>query len=167
MSPIMYSLVKVLHLGAFLLWLGPALGSWLVLRYIRQQQGETSPATLLVYRVFVWTLTLEHLAFFGLLLSGFWMAWAAPWFEMPWIWHKLGLVLLIILPLEIIDIWLGNWVVPKIVRLQADGLPLNARQAQLLHWYHHGFTRLALLILPPTVLLIMWLAVSKQPLGFG
>ena len=47
----MYSLLKLIHIGSLVLWLGPALGSWLVLRYMQRQQGELSPATGLVYKV--------------------------------------------------------------------------------------------------------------------
>lgn len=160
----MYSLLKVMHIGAFMLWLGPALGSWLVLRYMQQQQGETSPATGLVYRVFFLTLTLEHIAFVTLLLTGSLMAYQAGWFYTPWLQQKLWLVLLVIVPLEIVDIWLGNWQAKRIVELRSLGHPLSARQEQLLHFYHQGFTKLALFVMPATILLIMWLAVSKQPL---
>ena len=38
------------------------------------------------------------------------------------------------------------------------------RQQALVQFYHKGFTNLALLTLPATVLVIMWLAVSKQAL---
>lgn len=160
----MYSLLKVVHIGSFMLWLGPALGSWLVLRYMQQQQGETSHATSLVYRVFFLTLTLEHIAFFALLITGTFMAYQVGWFYTPWLQQKLWLVLLVIVPLEIVDIWLGNWQAKRIVELRSLGHPLSARQEQLLHFYHHSFTKLALLIMPPTILFIMWLAVSKQPL---
>jgi len=160
----MYSLLKVMHIGAFMLWLGPALGSWLVLRYMQQQQGEMSPATGLVYKVFFLTLTLEHIAFVTLLLTGSLMAYQVGWFYTPWLQQKLWLVLLVIVPLEIVDIWLGNWQAKRIVELRSLGHPLSARQEQLLQFYHQGFTKLALLVMPATILLIMWLAVSKQPL---
>ena len=66
----MHAALKVIHIGSLVRWLGPALGSWLVLRYMQQQEGELSPATAKVYRVFFWTLTLEHIALVTLLLSG-------------------------------------------------------------------------------------------------
>lgn len=160
----MYSLVKVMHIGAFMLWIGPAMGSWLVLKYMQQQQGETSPATYLVYRVFFATLVLEHLAFALLLATGGWMAYSAGWFGSPWLWQKLLLVGAIVVPLELVDVYLGNWKVKQLVERRATGVDLSAQEQQLLQFYHGTFTKLALVLLPVTVLLIMHLAVSKQGL---
>ncbi|WP_127026143.1 DUF2269 family protein [Rheinheimera mangrovi] len=160
----MYSLLKVIHIGSLILWLGPALGSWLVLRYFQQQQGEISSGTSLVYKVFFLTLTLEHLALCTLLMSGAWMAFGYGWIDMPWLQNKLLLVLLLIVPLEIVDIWLGNWKVQQLIKKRSLGEALTSRQQNLIQFYHKGFTNLALLTLPVTVLAIMWLAVSKQPL---
>ena len=160
----MYAALKVIHLGSLVLWLGPALGSWLVLRYMQQHEGELWPATGKVYRVFFWTLTLEHVALVTLLLSGASMAFMFGFISMPWLQQKLWLVLLIIVPLEIVDIWLGNWKVKRLIAARSAGTALTARQQALVQFYHKGFTNLALITLPVTVLLIMWLAVSKQAL---
>jgi len=73
-------------------------------------------------------------------------------------------VLLLIVPLEIVDIWLGNWKVQQLIKKRSLGEALTSRQQNLIQFYHKGFTNLALLTLPVTVLAIMWLAVSKQPL---
>jgi len=160
----MYSLLKLLHLGSLVMWLGPALGSWLVLRYMQQQQGELSPATALVYKVFFLTITLEHLAFCTLLVTGAWMALGYGWLDMPWLQNKLLLLGLLIVPLELVDIWLGNWKVNKLVSRRSAGLELSAREQALVRFYHQGFTWFAIAVLPPTVLVMMWLAVSKQGL---
>ncbi|WP_333608914.1 DUF2269 domain-containing protein [Arsukibacterium sp.] len=160
----MYAALKVVHLGSLIMWLGPAIGSWLVLRYMQQQEGELSPATAKVYRVFFWTITLEHIALCSLLLSGTIMAFHYGFFAMPWLQHKLWLVLLIIVPLEIVDIWLGNWKVKKLTEKRSAGAELSQREQAMINFYHKGFTNLALLTLPLTVLVIMWLAVSKQTL---
>lgn len=160
----MYSLLKVIHIGSLIMWIGPALGSWLVLRYFQQHQGEMSSGTSLVYKVFFLTLTLEHLALCTLFVSGAWMAFGYGWTDMPWLQNKLWLVLLLIVPLEIVDIWLGNWKVQQLIKQRALGVELTSKQQGLIQFYHKGFTHLALLTLPVTVLAIMWLAVSKQPL---
>ena len=160
----MYAALKVIHIGSLVMWLGPALGSWLVLRYMQQQEGELSAATANVYRVFFWTLTLEHIALVSLLLSGATMAFMFGFISMPWLQQKLWLVLLIIVPLEIVDIWLGNWKVNRLIAARSAGTALTARQQALVQFYHKGFTNLALITLPATVLIIMWLAVSKQAL---
>ncbi|MEO3877488.1 hypothetical protein [Rheinheimera fenheensis] len=41
---------------------------------------------------------------------------------------------------------------------------MTPRQLALVQFYHKAFTNLALITLPVTVLVIMWLAVSKQAL---
>uniref|UniRef100_A0A486XKP8 Uncharacterized protein n=1 Tax=Rheinheimera sp. BAL341 TaxID=1708203 RepID=A0A486XKP8_9GAMM len=41
---------------------------------------------------------------------------------------------------------------------------MTQHQQALIQFYHKGFTNLALFTLPVTVLVIMWLAVSKQAL---
>lgn len=160
----MYAALKVLHLGSLIMWLGPAIGSWLVLRYMQQQEGELSPATAKVYRVFFWTITLEHIALCTLLLSGAAMAFHYGFIAMPWLQQKLWLVLLLIVPLEIVDIWLGNWKVKKLTEKRSSGTSLSQREQAMINFYHKGFTNLALVTLPLTVLVIMWLAVSKQTL---
>ena len=160
----MYAALKVIHIGSLVMLLGPALGSWLVLRYMQQQEGELAPATAKVYRVFFWTLTLEHIALVSLLLSGAAMAFMYGFIAMPWLQQKLWLVLLIIVPLEIIDIWLGNWKVKRLIAARSAGTTLTPRQQALVQFYHKAFTNLVLVTLPATVLIIMWLAVSKQVL---
>ena len=68
------------------------------------------------------------------------------------------------MPLEIVDVLLGNWKAKHWVERRANGLTLSATEQRLLQFYHGTFTKLALLLLPVTVLLIMVLAVSKQGL---
>ena len=68
------------------------------------------------------------------------------------------------MPLEIVDIWLGNWKVKRLIAARSAGTALTPRQQALVQFYHNGFTNLALLTLPAKVLVIMWLAVSKQAL---
>ncbi|PKM17975.1 MAG: DUF2269 domain-containing protein [Gammaproteobacteria bacterium HGW-Gammaproteobacteria-15] len=160
----MYAALKVLHLGSLIMWLGPAIGSWLVLRYMQQQEGELSTATAKVYRVFFWTITLEHIALCSLLLSGAAMAFHYGSIAMPWLQQKLWLVLLLIVPLEIVDICLGNWKVKKLTEKRSRGTALSQREQAMISFYHKGFTNLALITLPLAVLVIMWLAVSKQTL---
>lgn len=160
----MYVTLKILHLGSLIMWLGPAIGSWLVLRYVQHQEGELSAVTQKVYRVFFWTITLEHIALCSLLLSGATMAFHYGFIATPWLQQKLWLVLLIIVPLEVVDIWLGNWKVKRLVEKRSGGAELTPFEQGLINFYHKSFTNLALVVLPITVLLIMWMAVSKLPL---
>lgn len=157
-----YSILKTVHLGALTLWLGPALGSWLVLIYSQRINGERAESTALIYKVFFVTITLEHIAFVVLLSTGGMMAYMYDMLQYPWLSQKWMLILAIIIPLEIVDVWLGNWKVKKLVEKRISGVELTKREGLYIHHYHTTFTRLALVVLPVVVLLIMWLAVSKN-----
>lgn len=156
-----YSLLKVIHLGALILWIGPALGAWLVLRKARAVYDVQSREYQLIERVFLGTLIIEHLAFITLLASGILMASQLGWWQAEWLQQKLWLVSGIIV-LEVIDIALGNWLLVRLHRRRARGQPLATSRAEA--FYHGIFTRVALFALPPASLAIIWLAVSKQPL---
>ncbi len=156
-----YSVLKLIHLGALVFWLGPALGSWLVLRYSQKKTGELSETTSLVYKVFFFTLTLEHIAFVTLLSTGFLMAYTYHLFSLEWLQYKLAIVLLVIIPLEIIDIWLGNWKVQKLVEKRSSGNTLTGREEGYIQFYHRTFTTIALITIPTSVMAIMWFAITK------
>ncbi|WP_317930886.1 DUF2269 family protein [Halioxenophilus sp. WMMB6] len=162
---LIYNLLKVIHIGSLVLWLGPALGAWLVLRVAQRQLGEEAEATRLIYSVFLLSVTLEHIALIALLASGVGMAVMAGWFGSGWLSVKLAIVGAVILPLEVVDIWLGNWQIYRIIGRQNRGLAITAGEAKWLAIYHGPFTKIALLLLPATVLVIMWLAVSKSTFG--
>ena len=70
-----YAILKLVHLGALIFWLGPALGAWLVLKAIENE--NIGPVTAKVSHVFFLMVTLEHVAFIVLLLTGFSMAFLA------------------------------------------------------------------------------------------
>lgn len=155
-----YFLLKVIHLGALIFWLGPALGAWLVLKYANHK-SHNSQTIAVIYPVFFMMLSLEHIAFAALLTSGIAMAHSTDMWQTPWLHTKLSLLLLIIIPMEIIDIIIGNWLVKKFTEQKLRDLTLTNTQERLVEFYHGTFTYLAIAILPITVLAIMWLAVSK------
>lgn len=157
-----YTLIKLLHIGSLIFWIGPALGSWLVLRYSQQQTGEHSETTALIYKVFFFTLTLEHIALAVLLSTGAIMAFHFGHWPAAWLQWKLLLIIVVIMPLEIVDIWLGNWKVKQIINKRSIGTTLTATENKMIHFYHRYFTGAAIIILPATVFLIMWLAISKD-----
>ena len=147
-----YSALKVIHLGCLIFWLGPTLGSWWVLLKVKQSKDRL--ATLAVYRIFLQTLWLEHIAFLGLIMSGAAMASITQAFGQPWLTTKLMIILAIIIPLEIVDIYIGNFKLPKLIGEQ--------EQSKLEHFYHGIFTKTAIVLLPPAVLAIFILAVTKS-----
>jgi len=157
-----YSFLKLIHLGSLIFWLGPALGSWFVLRYSQKNAGEQSETTQLIYKVFFFTVTLEHIALLTLLLSGVWMAAAYGLFQAQWLQYKIVIIALFVLPLEIFDIWLGNWKLKKLIEKRGHGGMLSEKESRLVHFYHGTFTNIAIVLIPFSVLIIMWLAIAKQ-----
>lgn len=155
--------LKILHIGALIFWLGPSLGAWFVLIMMRKQLGEITPATHLAYRVFIKMLIVEHVAFVALMASGIGMASVVFGFNQPWLQWKLLIILTLIVPLEILDIWYGNIKLPAIFsRLNTTGY--DTQQTRTLHIYHTYVTRLAIAAIPVSVLAIMWLVIAKPAL---
>lgn len=156
--------LKILHIGSLVFWLGPSLGAWFILMAMRKQLGEITPATHLAYHVFIKMLILEHVAFVALIASGIGMAILIFGFNQPWLQWKLVIILLLIIPLEILDIWYGNIKLPQIFsRLNEAGY--DTKQTRTLHIYHAYVTRIAIAIIPISVLAIMWLVIAKPSLA--
>lgn len=159
-----FVVLKILHIGSLIFWLGPSLGAWLMLMSLRKHQGEFTPATHLGYKVFIQMLIIEHVAFVALLISGIGMAALIFGFQQPWLQWKLMIIALVIIPLEIADIWYGNIKLPKIFsQLNAQGY--DQQSAKRLHIYHAYVTRIAIAVIPISVLAIMWLVIAKPNLA--
>ena len=74
----------------------------------------------------------------------------------PWVTTKLIIISAIIIPEEIVDIYIGNFKLPKLISEKG--------KSKLEHFYHGVFTKMAVILLPPSVLAIFILAVTKQAL---
>lgn len=164
MTPVdIFIALKILHIGSLIFWLGPSLGAWFILMAMRKQLGEITPATHLAYRIFIKMLILEHVAFVALIASGIGMAILVFGFNQPWLQWKLLIILFLIVPLEILDIWYGNIRLPQIfLRLNEAGY--DVKQTRTLHIYHIYVTRIAIAVIPFSVLVIMWLVIAKPQL---
>lgn len=156
-----YTLIKLLHIGALLFWLGPPFGAWLVLKVVGDENFQPGSTAGKVNRVFFYTIILEHIAFVLLLASGFYLAMHYNWFGSEWLTQKLMIVAAVIIPLEVVDVLLGNWVANRASRKLYAGNPLKSWEAWGLKLYHGWFTRLALVVIPISVLLVMYLAIGK------
>ncbi len=152
--------LKIIHIGSLIFWLGPSLGTWLLLLALRKHQGEFTPATHLGYKVFIQMLILEHVAFAVLLASGIGMACLIYSFGPAWIQWKLMIILLVIIPLEIADIWIGNIKLPTIFS-QFNQNGYNTTAITTLRIYHQYVTYIAIALIPISVLTIMWLVIAK------
>lgn len=156
--------LKILHLGSLVFWLGPSLGAWILLMALRKHQGEFTAATHLGYKIFIQMLIVEHVAFACLLASGVGMAALVFGFQQAWLQWKLLIILLAIIPLEIADIWYGNIKLPAIFsKLNSQGY--GAPATKTLHIYHTYVTRIAIAVIPLSVLTIMWLVIAKPSLS--
>lgn len=160
-----YAVLKLIHLGALIFWLGPALGAWLVLKAVETGSYQPGSLTEKVSRVFYLTVLLEHVAFIVLLATGLLMAIHFQMMGSDWLNQKLYLVFLVVVPLELADIALGNWIVSSASKKLYAGKPLKGWERAGLSIYHGIFTKIALLVIPLSVLAIMYLAISKT--GFA
>ena len=152
--------LKIVHIGSLIFWLGPSLGAWIMLMALRKREGEFSSATHLGYKIFIQLLILEHVAFVFLLASGIGMAVLVFGVSHAWLQWKLLIILLAIIPLEIVDIWYGNIKLPPIFsQLNAQGY--DKLSSTRLHIYHAYITRIAIAVIPVSVLAIMWLVIAK------
>jgi hypothetical protein len=158
-----FPVVKVVHLGALVIWLGPSGGAWMVLMLARREVAEPSLVTHYLYRGFFQMLWLEHVGFFALLASG--VALLAMYgfgaVEATWLKLKLAIVMLVILPIEIPDLWFSHRGLPRIFASRRPESPYTENEKRILDSYHRRFVPFLLPILLIAVVVIMWLAVAK------
>ena len=159
-----YSLLKLLHLGALIFWLGPPLGAWLVLKVVEKETKLTDPVAARVSQVFHWMIILEHIAFAVLLTTGFMLALNYGLIGTEWLQQKLWIILLIVVPLEVVDVLLGNWIASRAARKLHSGQRLTLWENAGYKFYHGVFTQIALVAIPVSVVGIMYLAISKSSL---
>lgn len=156
-----YNAVKLVHLGALVFWIGPTLGAWWMLRVANHRFGEPGMVSQHLYQAFLHLLWVEHMAFAALLLSGASLAWLHGWFGESWLSLKLALVIVVVVPFELVDIWLGHIRLPRLFHQRHPSRPYSAQESELLHLYHERLTRIAWWVMPVAVTTIIWLAVAK------
>lgn len=155
------SAIKIVHLSALILWLGPGLGAWWMLRHALYRFDDPSLVSHFFYRAFLRLMWLEHLALAVILASGTALAVLTHAYESEWFRYKLLLIVLVVVPLEIVDIWYSHVRLPAILCDRHPSRIYAPAEAHTLHVYHNRFTPAAILLLPATVLIIMWLAIGK------
>jgi hypothetical protein len=102
---------------------------------------------------------LEHGAFPVLLLTGLLMVWLAgwPWQAVNWLSLKLGIVLIIFVPLEIIDFYISHMGGNK-KKIRATG---NMQRYEVMIRFHWQFFRVSTPLIIVLVPLVFYLAVTK------
>lgn len=115
-----------------------------------------------IARTFYLTIIIEHIAFITLLTSGFLLAQKLQYFGATWLTQKLAIIFIIIIPLEIVDILLGNWLAAKASKKLFTRIPLTPLETRCLSLYHGLFTKIALVLIPSSVIIVMILATGKS-----
>lgn len=156
------SFVKLLHIAGLILWLGPSGGAWLLVQLSKRRLDQQSTEYRELYRDFVKFFWVEH---FGLLLilgSGVLLAlmYGNTLLALKWFQLKIALVLFVLLPLEVIDIWFGHIRLPDQLSSQKRDTKVKTK-SNALELYERRFVPIALPILLLTVIIIMWLAIAK------
>lgn len=155
------SVIKLVHFSALILWLGPGIGAWWMLRHALSRFDDPSMVSHFFYRMFLRLMWLEHLALAVVFASGLTLAVLTQAYESDWFRYKLLLVVLVIVPLEVVDIWFSHVRLPAILCGRHPSRIYTPAEGHTLHVYHNRFTPAAILLLPATVLAIMWLAIGK------
>ena len=157
----LYVLLKAVHIASLIFWLGPSLGAWWLLRSTTHRFGEPSMTSQFLYQVFLKVAGVEHLALLTLLISGGLMGVLADGFTQSWLLVKLFLVAVIVIPLEVIDIWFCHYKLPRLFHQRHPSRPYAVQESRLLESYHTRFVPLALIGIPFAVISIFWLAIAK------
>jgi len=161
-----YLHVKFIHLLAVAVWsFSTAVAYW---RYILPvfRAWEASPgdpervaARNLAIERFDKGAILEHIAFPVALLSGLALAWLAswPWRELNWLGMKLGIILVIFLPMEIVDYYISHMGGNK-RRIRRSGDTARYESMIRFHWRFFRVTTPLVVVFIP---LLFYLAVTK------
>jgi hypothetical protein len=102
---------------------------------------------------------LEHVAFPVVLATGLLMVWLAgwPWQELNWLGLKLGIVLIIFLPIEFVDYYISHMGGNK-KKIRATG---NMERYEAMTVFHWKFFRVSTPLIVVFIPLIFYLAVTK------
>jgi len=155
-------LLKLLHIGGLILWLGPSGGAWLLLQKAKRRLDPQTPEYRALYRDFLPFFWVEHLGLLLLLASGVLLLSIYGHAALSWTWLeiKLALVIGVVLPIEIIDIWFGHVRLPRwFATRKRPGAGYRAYDAYAA--YERKFVPISLPLLLAAVVAILWLAIAK------
>lgn len=151
-----YAIVKVVHLLALVMWIGPPLGAYFLLAMAWRDGDDERIAW--VERVTELVLRVEHGALLVWLGSGVALLWLTDWawLSAPWMAAKLVLVA-VVLVFEVFDVWHAHALSRRVF---ASAAPREHAEHDRMLRSRLWLLRLAVgmgVIIP----LIFWLAVSK------
>ena len=114
-----YALLKLVHLLAVVLWIGPPLGAYYILFAAHRDSGGDGAADRILFaeRAAERVLLFEHIALVILVVSGGLLVFIGPWqlFGTPWLAKKMILFAGVLL-FEVFDIWLAHVVFARLLK---------------------------------------------------
>lgn len=149
-------LFQALHLLGLLLWIGPSLGGYYMVRAARASRD----GLLIAWVAERWqrVLLVEHLGLLLVLATGLARAAILGWLAHPpiWLFLKMMLVGVFVVPIELMDLWVaGFWVAPALRRPRDKSALARTLQLQ------DRFTAWTSLPLAATLIAILVLVVWK------
>ena len=157
-----FPFAKLLHIAGLILWLGPSGGAWLLVQLSKRRLDQQSPEYNDLYRDFIKFFWVEHLGLFLLLGSGVLLLTMYGYSALDWRWLqvKIALILLILVPIEVVDIWFGHVRLPGLFSSTSRDTSVKSKMNGL-ELYERRFVPITLPILLVTVVGIMWLAIAR------
>jgi len=115
-----YLVFKVMHIIGIILWIGPPLGAyWIHLKsFSSEGNADEEKFEIRIRKAFVGVLTIEHTGLIILLTGALSMLQYTDWklLDLFWIKGKLLMLLFIIIPIEILDIWWGQLAISMAIK---------------------------------------------------
>ncbi len=158
---------KLIHLSAAIVWCASALGAfWYVIvawweRRKLPEDQELVRRDEWVRWHFLVVVILEHVSFLVLLPSGWYLMTSMGYkLAMGWLAAKVAIVVFVLIPLEVFDIWLSHWQVPRTHLRRVENPDAYARAVRL----HNIFLVVGMAVVGICIPAILWLVVFKPPL---
>lgn len=151
-----YSIYKLIHLIAMVLWLGPALGAyWILVRANKYPDIKR----LEIEKFYEEVLVIEHIAFLVLIATGFgiWSQLGISLFEVYWLNVKLTLVAMIVI-IELFDISFSHFYFRHLMNKR---YPFTADAWVSYFKVRKVFYNVAIPVLIALILGVLYLAVFK------
>lgn len=158
-----YWIWKFIHVCAVIVWTGSTFaGTWYVLcarKYSRQKGEEFSELELWVRKRFIFLVNVEHIAFAILVPVALVMAWQYwnGFFSVFFIQWKFWIAITLLVPMEIADIVLTNFILSPALKAEPLDLDRLRRAIKLHDGFYFAMTFLLAVVFP----IMFYLAIFK------